>query len=320
MLPRLKEIAGIGVVPVLKSQNVSVVLKVTEILARQALPAVEIALRSSSSLELVRQIKQQNPKMIVGVSNVLTADQIEEAEKAGADFISTVHVNAALIESCLARNLPVVPECPTAVDIEHAQALGLDCVKLLSGTPLADLKMVKELKERYHGMHFMITAGIARNEIVNYLDLSCIVACCTAGQLREKDLETADFDQIEKEVAKFVKELLGMELAHVGVNGTSAQDAFGIAEQFGTLLEENVLETPISYFAGESVEIMKNGRGVHGHIGYRVNNVARAMHHFQLRGYHFVPQTFKKNEEGEIIFAYFEEEIGGFAVHLSQKQ
>lgn len=315
----LKEISGIGIIPVLKSENQEKALKLVEILCRQSLPVVEIALRSSATLELIQVIKQRYPQVIIGVSNVLTQDQLEDALIVGADYISTVHVNAALIEMCLAKSVAVIPECPSSVDIDQAKAMGVNCVKLLSSTPLSELKMVKELSERYKDMRFMISSGIESNLFVDYLNVSSVMSCCTSDYYREKELENQAYDVIEANVEKLVKELLGLELAHVGVN-SSDDAAAGLAQEFGSLLKEAVRETPISFFAGNTVEVMKSGgRGEHGHIGYRVNNVAKAMHYFLSKGYHFVPETFKKDENGEIFFAYFEEEIGGFAIHLVKK-
>lgn len=315
----LKEISGIGVIPVLPIQDSQLVNRVVDIFNRQSLPIAEIAMRSSASLDLIRELKRDFPQVILGLSNVLTVEQIDAAISSGVNYISTVQVNVTLIEYCAAKGIPVIPECASAVDLEHARAVGIDCVKLLSGTPLAELKMVKELSERYKGMHFIISAGVNPAEFVDYLNESCVVACCASGNYREKDRDKLDFDKISGEVGKLVKDLLGMELAHVGVNAAD-ETAKGVAEEFSQLLNCAPRETEISFFAGDTVEIMKTGgRGVHGHIGYRVNNVARAMHYFGLRGYHFVPETFKYNEEGSVIFAYFEEEINGFAIHLTQK-
>lgn len=314
-----KEIAGIGIIPILKFEDKEIALKTVQILKRQALPMIEIEIRSSSALEIVRYIKSEVPQMMIGVSNVFTVDQIDELLDSGADYVSTVHVNAALVEKCRELGVLIVPECPTAVDIEKAKNLGCQCVKLLSSSPLSEIKIVKELTERYKGMNFMISGGIEPSLFVDYLNIPSVVGCGLGQYSKDNYVENNEFDKIEANVEQLVRNLLGLELAHIGVN-SSDDEAGSLANEFGQLLKDEVKETPISFFAGNTVEVMKNGgRGKNGHIGYRVNNVARAMCYFISKGYHFVPETFKKNEEGEIFFAYFEEEIGGFAIHIAKK-
>lgn len=316
----LKEIYGTGIVPVLKYQNFQSAKKVADILCRQSVPVLELVVRSTATFEILQSLKQDYPKMILGISNVMTEDQIDQAINAGADYVSTVHVNEKLIQRCKEKEMLVIPECATSMDLEHANNLGVTCVKLLAGTTLAELKMVEELKGRYPKMHFIITPGIESSDFVDYLNKPCVVACGLEGLQREKDLETLDYALLEQKLKEIVKNLLGVELAHVGINGTP-ETYKSIAEEYGVLLDCGLRELPgLSFFAGTTIEVMKqNGRGKNGHIAYRVNNVERAMHHYKTRGYCFVEETFKYNADEKIIFAYFENEIGGFAIHLTQK-
>lgn len=114
-------------------------------------------------------------------------------------------------------------------------------------------------------------------------------------------------------------ELFDMNVAHVGINASCAEEGKAWAEEFLALLGLGTRETPKSYFAGELVEIMKeNGRGQHGHIGFQVNDCEKAMAYFEKRGVRFLEETKKFHEDGTCYFAYMEQSIGGFAIHLVQ--
>lgn len=116
-----------------------------------------------------------------------------------------------------------------------------------------------------------------------------------------------------------VIEQFQMEVAHVGLNASHAGEAGAWADQFFSLFGLQKRETPKSYFSGSLVEIMKeNGRGTHGHIGFKVNNCEKAMEYFLSNGLTVAEETKKFDENGTCIFVYFNEEIGGFAVHLIQ--
>lgn len=114
--------------------------------------------------------------------------------------------------------------------------------------------------------------------------------------------------------------LFEMEVAHVGINASDEDEASGWADQFLALMGLAKRETPASFFSDELVEIMKkNGRGKNGHIGFRVNNCEKAIAYFLERGMTTIEETKKFDESGACIFAYFDQEIGGFALHLTQR-
>lgn len=114
-------------------------------------------------------------------------------------------------------------------------------------------------------------------------------------------------------------ELFKMEIAHIGINASNEKEGNEWAEQFLSLMGLPKRETSVSYFSGELIEVMKqNGRGAKGHIGFRVNNCEKAIEYFVSKGMHIVEDTKKTDDDGHCTFVYFEEQIGGFAIHLIQ--
>ena len=114
-------------------------------------------------------------------------------------------------------------------------------------------------------------------------------------------------------------ELFGMHVAHVGINAKDPEDAARIAERFRVLMGLPEVETPVSVFSDTLVETMKqNGRGEHGHIGFGVNDIAAAEKWFAARGFEVDESSRRLNPDGSTFLVYFKEQIGGFAIHLTQ--
>lgn len=115
------------------------------------------------------------------------------------------------------------------------------------------------------------------------------------------------------------KELFGLRLSHVGINAENPQDAERIAQRFSALMGLDAFETPVSVFSDTMVETMKqNGRGTHGHIGFHVDDLPAAEAWFAARGFEVNEESRSLNEDGSTFLVYFKEEIGGFAIHLTQ--
>ncbi len=113
-------------------------------------------------------------------------------------------------------------------------------------------------------------------------------------------------------------EYFDMHVAHIGINAADAEDAARIAEMFETLFGFASHDTPISIFSDTLVEIMKGGgRGENGHIGLHVNDIPAAEEYFKSRGLTINEDSRAFNPDGSVKLVYFNEQIAGFAIHLS---
>ena len=86
------------------------------------------------------------------------------------------------------------------------------------------------------------------------------------------------------------------------------------------LLNKKVAVGNSSIFVGnKEIEVNKKpGRGKHGHIAIKCNNVDRAVYHLTRRGAKFDMDSMV-NKNGKNIAIYFADEVAGFAIHLVQK-
>ena len=261
-------------------------------------------------------INEKFPDMILGAGTVLTTRQVDDAIEAGAKFIVSPGLNPEIVRYCQSKNIMILPGCANASDIEAALSFGLTTVKFFPAEPLGGLKMIKALAAPYVNVNFMPTGGVKENNICDYLAYDRIVACGGTWMIDSKLIANGEFDKIKELTQNAVKTMLGLKLDHVGINATPSTSA-GIANEMAGLLQCDVRATSKSFFAGETVEVMnENGRGTHGHICYTVNSVDRAVRYFEARGYKFVEETKQFDAKGHLKFAYFEGEIGGFAIHL----
>lgn len=131
--------------------------------------------------------------------------------------------------------------------------------------------------------------------------------------------DAQEFGQIEALCRQAVLTMHGFTLLHVGLNSADADEARTKAEQFASMFSLPVTEFPGAYFAGSMMEIVKKPfLGAHGHIAVQANNADRAVAYFESRGYRFRKEGLVQDSRG-ILAVYFENEVGGFAIHLRRK-
>lgn len=120
-------------------------------------------------------------------------------------------------------------------------------------------------------------------------------------------------DVIESPVKRF-----DMSIAHIGINAADEADAQRIAGLFEALFGMEQRDTPISIFNDSLIEVMKGcGRGEKGHIGLHVNDIPAAEEYFKSRGLTINEDSRAFNPDGTTRLVYFNEQIAGFAIHLS---
>lgn len=181
--------------------------------------------------------------------------------------------------------------------------------------------MLKAMSAPYGQLRFMPTGGINADNLLDYLKFGKIIACGGSFMVKDDLVREKKWDEITALTKNAVKVMLGLEFVHMGINNDSADAAAKGARLFSDMFGMPVRETSKSFFAGDAFEFMnKKGPGRCGHIAIRTNFVDRAMAYFERMGFEFDPASIQYDDKtGKPKFAYFRDEVCGFAIHLLQK-
>ena len=317
----MKELYSIGLIPVIKIENADDAVPLAKALIDGGLPAAEITFRTACAAEAIKNITEAYPEMLVGAGTVLTCEQVDAAIAAGSKFLVSPGLNPKVTAYALSKGIPMLPGCSNPSDIEAALELGLKTVKFFPAEAAGGLKMLKAMAAPYGQLTFMPTGGINAENLLDYLKFGKIVACGGSFMVADDLVKAKKWDEITALTKDAVKKMLGLEFLHMGINTESKEEGEKGAKLFNLMFGMPVKETSKSYFAGDAFEFMMGkGPGKCGHIAIRTNFVDRAMAYFTRLGFEFDESSITYDEKtGKPKFAYFKEEISGFAIHLIQK-
>jgi len=318
----LKQIYNIGVIPVIRINDASNAVPLAKALIDGGLPAAEVTFRTDAAEDAIRAIAKAYPDMLVGAGTVLTIEQAQRALDAGAKFIVSPGFNPKVVKWCLDNNVIPLPGCTTPSEIEQALELGLKVVKFFPAEQSGGLDKIKAMSAPYGNVKFMPTGGVSLDNVNNYLGCNKIVACGGSFMVKESFIDNEQWDEITALTKKSVDTILGLEVAHIGINSENEEDAKKTANMLSLLLGKPVeKDTPKSAFVTSEFEVMKSkGPGKCGHIAVYTNNVERAIYHLGARGVKFNEESATYNADGTRKFIYLAEEYGGFGIHLMQKK
>jgi 2-dehydro-3-deoxyphosphogluconate aldolase/(4S)-4-hydroxy-2-oxoglutarate aldolase len=138
--------------------------------------------------------------------------------------------------------------------------------------------------------------------------------------VKESLVNAGKFDEIIALCKEAVAKVHNFALAHIGINTANKEEALKTAKIFENLFGFAPRDIKVSVFAGNGVEVMAGGgAGKFGHIAIACNNVERAIALLEKKGVKFRPGTERLDANGRRTFIYIEDEICGFAVHLTQR-
>ena len=311
----------IRALPVVVIKELDDTIPTLKALCEGGLPAAEITFRTKCAAEAIKNITEAYPEMLVGAGTVLTTEQVDAAIAAGSKFLVSPGLNPKVTAYALSKGIPMLPGCSNPSDIEAALELGLKTVKFFPAEAAGGLKMLKAMAAPYGQLTFMPTGGISADNLLDYLKFNKIVACGGSFMVKDELVKEKKWDEITALTKNAVKTMLGLEFVHMGINNECPEEAQRGAKLFELMFGMPLRETSKSIFAGEAFEFMTGkGPGKCGHIAIRTNFVDRAIAYFERMGFEIDMSTVTYDDKtGKAKFAYFKDEVCGFAIHLVQK-
>lgn len=320
MNPVLEKVYQIGIIPVIAFNSVDEAVPLCKALVAGGLPAAEVTFRTACAEECIKKIHEEVPEMLLGAGTVLTCEQADRAMAAGASFIVAPGFDPIVTQHVIDKGGIAMPGTATAGEMQQAMNMGCEGIKFFPAEANGGVAMLKNIGAALKTAKWMCTGGVNAKNVNDYLGYDQIIAVGGTWMCKSDKIKAGAWDEITAMCKEAVDTMLGLELGHIGINSANPEEAMATAKLLAGLLNMKVAEGNSSIFVGKKeFEIMKNpGRGTHGHIAIKCNNVDRAMYHLGLRGVEFDTDSIV-NKNGKNIAVYLKGEVAGFAIHLVQR-
>ena len=294
----MEQLSRIGIVPVIAINDAADAVPLAQALIDGGLPCAEVTFRTAAAADAIKNMTEAFPDMVVGAGTVLTCEQVDRAVAAGAKFIVSPGLNPTTVKHCQEIGIPVCPGTANPSDIEVALSLGLKTVKFFPAEA---------------------AGGVNEKNLLDYLSFNKIICCGGSWMVPGDAVKAKDWDRIRALTASAVQLMLGLEIAHVGINSADEAEAMDTATKLCKLLGWTMKVGNSSIFAGTGIEVMKSPfRGTKGHIGIKTNFIVRAKAYLERQGFEF-DESSANVKDGQLKAIYLKDEIAGFAIHLVQK-
>jgi 2-dehydro-3-deoxyphosphogluconate aldolase/(4S)-4-hydroxy-2-oxoglutarate aldolase len=157
-------------------------------------------MRTEAAVAAMRAASALKDSLLLGAGTVTSAEQVQAAVDAGAEFVVSPGLNPLVVEACLKKNVPVLPGVCTPTEIEMARNFGLKVLKFFPAEAYGGARTLKALGDVYRSFGFVPTGGINLSNLGDYLKLSSVVACGGSWMAPADAIASRKFADIEAAV------------------------------------------------------------------------------------------------------------------------
>jgi 2-dehydro-3-deoxyphosphogluconate aldolase/(4S)-4-hydroxy-2-oxoglutarate aldolase len=157
----IRRIGEVGIIPVVRAATVEEALRAVEAISVGGIPVVEITMTVPDAIEVIREVAQQHGgKVLVGAGTVVTAEQAELCVSAGAEFLVSPGLSAAVLSAAHSRGKLAIPGALTPTELMNASEHGARLVKIFPCGNVGGAKYIKSLLAPFPDALLIPTGGV----------------------------------------------------------------------------------------------------------------------------------------------------------------
>ena len=195
-----------GMVPLFYHQDIELSKKVVSACYKGGARLLEFTARGDFAFEvfneLIKYAIKELPGMALGVGSITDAAAASMFIQMGANFIVTPSLREDIALTCNRRKILYSPGCGSLTEINRAEELGCELIKLFPGSTYGP-EFVKAIKGPQPWTSIMPTGGVSTDEanLKGWFDAG--VTCVGMGSklISKELLKARDFNALEVKVA-----------------------------------------------------------------------------------------------------------------------
>ncbi|MEM6651000.1 MAG: bifunctional 4-hydroxy-2-oxoglutarate aldolase/2-dehydro-3-deoxy-phosphogluconate aldolase [Pseudomonadota bacterium] len=200
-LTRFREaLHGAPIVPVLTVTSVDHAAPLAKALINGGLRSAEVTLRTPVALDVIAEMKQAAPDLVVGAGTICTEGDVDAALKAGADFLVSPGAAPDLLKALAYHDGVILPGVATASEAMTRFEEGYGVLKFFPAEASGGVHFLKSLAGPLPHIDFMPTGGVKPHNARDYLDLPNVIAAGGTWIASPEEMAAGDWSGIEAKV------------------------------------------------------------------------------------------------------------------------
>ncbi len=209
----LQAIHEAKVVAILRGDYQGKWLDIAKALLDGGLNIMEITLNSPGAIDAIKEISgQMGGQMRIGAGTVVTADEVDQAFAAGAQFVIAPNTDADVIKRALFHDLLAIPGAYSPTEVMLAHKLGGGMVKLFPSMPIGPA-YIKALRGPMPQIPIMCTGGITPENAAEFLKAGANAVGFTGALVTDDVHQFGGMARLRERAERSVAAIQGLQRA-----------------------------------------------------------------------------------------------------------
>ena len=165
----IARINEIGIIPSIRVNTAEHALYAAETVYEAGIPVAEITMTVPGGIEVIRQLAQKFPNMVVGAGTVLDDQVAARCLDAGARFITSPGLILEVVDFALKKGLTVLPGALTPTEVIAAWKTGADYVKIFPASQMGFDQYIRSLKVPLPQISFVASGGVSQQTATSFI-------------------------------------------------------------------------------------------------------------------------------------------------------
>jgi len=158
-----------GIIPAIRTSSQNNARFAANTVNNAGIPIAEITVTVPQALELISELRRDNPDMIVGAGTVLDSETAQRCLDAGAQFLTSPGLVLEVVEFARKKAIVVFPGVLTPTEIIAASKAGADLVKVFPCAQVGGDSYIRALKAPFPDVPLIASGGVNQQTAFNFI-------------------------------------------------------------------------------------------------------------------------------------------------------
>ncbi|MBX7222939.1 MAG: bifunctional 4-hydroxy-2-oxoglutarate aldolase/2-dehydro-3-deoxy-phosphogluconate aldolase [Blastocatellia bacterium] len=195
---------------IVRAGSAEVALKAAEAAIMGGIKILEVPYTTPGAIRIISDLRRiYGERILIGCGSITTVEMADRAVKGNAQFITSPHTNAALIEFCCSHNVFAIPGAATPTEVISAAGFGVPLVNVFPAGLLGGAPYIRTLHTFVPDVRLMAIGGVTSENLADFLNAGATVVGLGGSLFKAGHIANGNFAGIAESARRVVKQVQG---------------------------------------------------------------------------------------------------------------
>lgn len=210
-------IEEIGVIAAVRVTSADEARFAAEAVRSAGIPIVEVTMTVPHAIEVIGDLANSDPRLIVGAGTVFDADTARRCIDAGVKFLTSTGLDLDIVDVAHQQKVLVFPGVLTPTEVNAASKAGCSLVKVFPCSQMGGANYIRILKAPFPNMSMIAAGGVTQQNAADFIRAGASALGVGHDLIPPKAIEHREPDWIRELARRFlhiVKEARAIAAGH----------------------------------------------------------------------------------------------------------